>query len=173
MAQLIVTAVGADRPGLVGELAGKLHEMGANIIDTRMVNLRGQFAVLVLLEAEPAPAATIKSSANRLAEDTRLRISVVDHTSSVAATQGLPFKLKTYSMDQPGLVAKIADVLRRHHVNIEELTARQESAPFAGSLLFTLEARLTVPANVPVRTLRSELQAVCDKLNCDLDLEPA
>jgi len=36
-----------------------------------------------------------------------------------------------------------------------------------------LELRMTVPAALPVRQLRAELQAVCDSLNCDLDLEPA
>ena len=42
MARVILTAVGADRPGLVGELTGYLHGAGANILDTRMVNLRGR-----------------------------------------------------------------------------------------------------------------------------------
>ena len=60
MAQLIVTAVGDDRPGLVGELTGYLHTAGANILDTRMVNLRGRFAVIVLLEA--ADLAEIRKS---------------------------------------------------------------------------------------------------------------
>ena len=51
MPQLILTAVGPDHPGLVGQLTGHLHAAGANILDTRMVNLRGRFAVLILLEA--------------------------------------------------------------------------------------------------------------------------
>jgi glycine cleavage system regulatory protein len=33
--------------------------------------------------------------------------------------------------------------------------------------------RLTVPGSVPVRKLRVELEALCDQLNCDVDLEPA
>ena len=35
--------------------------------------------------------------------------------------------------------------LRQHGVNIEELSARQDSAPFDGSPLFMTEMRLTVP----------------------------
>jgi glycine cleavage system transcriptional repressor len=52
MAQLIITAVGPDRPGLAGELTGHLHAQSANLLDSRMVNLRGQFAMLILLEAQ-------------------------------------------------------------------------------------------------------------------------
>jgi glycine cleavage system transcriptional repressor len=40
MPQMIITAVGPDRPGIVGELTGELHSAGANILDSRMVNLR-------------------------------------------------------------------------------------------------------------------------------------
>ena len=50
MSQLIITAVGPDRPGIVGELTGHLHSAGGNILDSRMVNLRGQFAIVLLIE---------------------------------------------------------------------------------------------------------------------------
>jgi glycine cleavage system transcriptional repressor len=86
---------------------------------------------------------------------------------------GVPFKLKTYSMDQPGIVHRVTHVLQQHGVNIEELQTRLESAPMAGMPLFTMEMRLTVPAKLPVRQLRAELQTLCDSLNCDVDLEPA
>ena len=57
MAQLIITAVGPDRPGIVGELTGHLHSAGGNILDSRMVNLRGEFAMMILLEVSNDDAA--------------------------------------------------------------------------------------------------------------------
>lgn len=171
MAQLIVTAVGDDRPGLVGELSGFLHTAGANILDTRMVNLRGRFAVLVLLEAENA--ADIRKALPAVAEGMGLTVHMAEQEAASAAPKGIPFKLKTYSLDQPGLIHRVSVVLRAHGVNIEELSAHQESAAFAGDPLFIMEMRLTVPAAVAVRKLRAELEAVCEKVNADLDLEPA
>ena len=85
----------------------------------------------------------------------------------------MPFRLKTYSMDQPGIVHRVTRLLQENGVNIEELTTRQESAAFAGTPLFLMEARLTVPPTVAVRKLRGDLQSLCDALNCDVDLEPA
>ena len=170
MARVILTAVGADRPGLVGELTGHLHAAGANIVDTRMVNLRGRFAVIMLMEL--ADAAGIRR-ALAAAEQMGLTVHAEESAAPAAGKPGVPFRLKTYSLDQPGLVHRISEVLRTHGVNIEELTARQESAPFAGDPLFIMEMRLTVPANVGVKKLRGDLEAVCETVNADLDLEPA
>ena len=88
-------------------------------------------------------------------------------------TRGIPFKLKTCSMDQPGIVHRVADLLREFSVNIEDLSARQESAPFMGTPLFLMEMRVTVPQAVSIQTLRTKLQSLCDALNCDVDFEPA
>ena len=75
-------------------------------------------------------------------------------------------------MDQPGILARISAVLQSLGVNIEELEARQESAPFAGSPLFSTEMLLTVPPDVPLGQLRQRLEAAGNELNCDIDLDP-
>jgi glycine cleavage system transcriptional repressor len=74
-------------------------------------------------------------------------------------------------MDQPGIVAKITDVLGIYGVNIEELETRVESAPFAGTPLFLLEAVVTVPTGISVRKLRDELVTLGDSIGCDIDLD--
>jgi glycine cleavage system transcriptional repressor len=176
MAQWIVTAVGPDRPGIVGELTGHLHAAGANLLDSRMVNLRGQFALVLLMECPENAAASnnLSESLPRLGEQMGLKLFITRQDAAAAKpTGGLPFRLKTYSSDQPGIVHRVTDLLRTHGVNIEELETRQESAAFAGTPLFTMELRLTVPPTVAVRKLRAELEALCDQINCDVDLEPA
>ena len=173
MSQLIVNAVGPDRPGLVGQFTGHLHAAGANVLDSRMVNLRGQFAIILLVEADDAAVAKIRQSLPPLAEEMDLRLSLTDPRAARGPVPGIPFKLKTYSMDQPGIVHRVSDLLREFGVNIEDLSARQESAPFAGTPLFLMEMRLTIPPNVTISTLRSKLGALCDALNCDVDFEPA
>jgi len=172
MAQLIITAVGPDRPGIVGELTSLLHQRGGNIVDSRMVNLRGQFAVLILLEVPEASAAALAGELPQSGRSMGLNVSITPQDAPAKPAQGLPFRLKTYSLDQPGIVARISSLLRSHGVNIEELSATQESAPFAGSPLFVTQIRLTIPPSVAVRKLRTELETLCNELNCDVDLEP-
>ena len=173
MEQVIIMAVGVDRPGLVGELTGHLHAAGANILDSRMVNLRGQFVLTMLFEGDAAAVAQLRQSLPEIGEKTGLSVTVAEPRKRSAPVTGLPFRLKTYSMDQPGIVARVTRILQQHGVNIEELSTRQESAPFMGDPLFTMEMRLTVPPSVPVRKLRGELETLCDSLNCDIDIEPA
>ena len=145
MPNLILTAVGQDRPGLVGELTGHLHTGGggggggANIIESRMVNLRGQFAVILLIDVSDPKA--LRASIPDVAARTGLAISIAEQSTPATPAKGIPYRLKTYSLDQPGLVHRISAVLRTHGVNIEDLAARQESAPFAGDPLFTMEMR--------------------------------
>jgi glycine cleavage system transcriptional repressor len=172
MPQLTITAVGPDRPGIVGELTGHLHSAGGNILDSRMVNLRGEFAMLILLDVPDASADQLQRDLPGVGQKIGLRLDISRLQHPPRAVQGLPYRLKTYSMDQPGIVARLTQILRNHAVNIEELSARQESAPFAGSPLFLTEMRLTVPPTVPLGKLRSELESLGNELNCDVDLDP-
>jgi glycine cleavage system transcriptional repressor len=171
--QLIITAVGPDHPGIVGRLTGRLQDAGGNILDSRMVNLRGQFAVVMLLECPPGSVDELERSLPQTGIDMGLTLHVNRQMPPSQAVAGVPMKLKTYSMDQPGIVHRITTALQAHGVNIEELTSRQESAPFMGTPLFLMEMRLTIPADVPMRKLRAELETLCDQMNCSLDFEPA
>jgi glycine cleavage system transcriptional repressor len=173
MTQLIITALGPDRPGIVGELTGHLQVGGGNILDSRMVNLRGQFALVVLLECAEEAAGQLEAALPARAESMGLKLNIARQAPPKQAVAGVPMRLKTYSMDQPGIVHRVTSVLQNHGVNIEELTSRQESAPFMGTPLFLMEMRVTVPADVPMRKLRGELDGLCDSLNCSLDFEPA
>ncbi len=55
MAELAVTAVGADRPGIIARVTGVLLEHGGNLEDATMTILRGQFAMMLLVDADVAP----------------------------------------------------------------------------------------------------------------------
>lgn len=171
---MIITAVGPDRAGIVGELTGYLHAARGNILDSRMVNLRGEFAMMILLEvSDDGFAAGLARDAADAGSKMGLRVSVTPQQPSAQRVTGLAYRMKTYSMDQPGILARLTGVLRALGVNIEDLSARQESAAFAGSVLFLTEMRLTVPPSVSLGQLRKELEAVGNELNCDVDLDPA
>ncbi len=173
MRQFIVTAFGPDRPGIVGELTAHVHSAGGNIIDSRMVNLRGEFTMMILLELPADTAPTLERDLPHAGRLMGLRLTVTPQDRREQPIRGLPFRLKTYSMDQPGIVARLTRVLCDNNVNIEELEARQESAAFAGTPLFLTEMRLTIPPQVPLGKLRRDLETVGNELNCDVDLDPA
>ncbi|MBL8741559.1 MAG: hypothetical protein JNK04_10710 [Myxococcales bacterium] len=171
---LIVTAVGIDRPGLVADLTQHVHAVGASLADSRMVNLRGHFALLALVEGAPDALAKLKGTLGAASKAIGLRIEFDEaFETTKPAMGGVPYRLKTYSMDQPGIVARLSELLRGHEVNVEELETRVESAPFAGTPLFLLEAVVTLPKGKSLRALRDDLHALGDAMGCDVDIDPA
>ncbi len=174
--ELVVTAVGPDRPGIASDFAGHVHAAGANLADTRMVNLRGQFALIALVEGAATALLDVKKRLGEAAPKIGLAIEFSSPTPKDRgsnAREGVPFRLKTYSMDQPGIVHRITSYLREQSVNVEELVARLESAPFMGTPIFTMEILMLVPKNVNVKALRVALEELGDTLNCDVDIDPA
>jgi len=177
--EIVVTAVGPDRSGIASDFTGLVHAAGANLADTRMVNLRGQFAFIALVEGSATVLEDVKKRLSEAAPKLDLRIDFSSATSKEGAasassrSDGVPFRLKTYSMDQPGIVHRITSYLREHKINVEELETRLESAPFMGAPVFTMEILMLVPRQVSVKTLRTALEELGDQLNCDVDIDPA
>lgn len=170
--ELVVTAVGPDRPGIASDFTGHVHAAGANLADSRMVNLRGHFALLALVEGDSASLEALKGRLRAAASSLGLTFEF-SAAPRADARKGVPFRLKTYSMDQPGIVHKITTFLREQHINVEELETRLESAPFMGTPVFTMELVMLVPATTNVKALRHSLEELGDTLNCDIDLDPA
>ena len=174
MKELVITAVGPDRPGLVGQLTAPLYEAAANVADSRMVNLRGQFAVILLAEVPERGIETLQAQLLSVAEQLGLTLTFCQHDAQEdkwPTTVGVPFRLRTYAMDQPGLVHRITDLLHRHGVNVEELQTRSQPRPQTGAPLFSMDLLMTVPSSVPIKRLRGELQTLCDELNCDVEVQ--
>src|SRR5438105_15133644 len=105
MPHAILTALGADRPGIVDEVSQFLFERGGNIEDSRMVNLRGQFAMMVLIGGEEAALARIRNELGQFAQSARLFAQVAPTDADrPAAPQAMPYRLTATAMDQAGLV---------------------------------------------------------------------
>lgn len=170
--ELVVTAVGPDRPGIASDFSGHVHACGANLADSRMINLRGQFALVALVEG----GAEVLDALRRRLTDAAPKMGLtIDFGAAAKASrrEGVPFRLKTYSMDQPGIVHKVTSFLNDQGINVEELETRLESAPFMGTPVFTLEILMLVPREASVKALRRSLEELGDTLNCDVDLDPA
>lgn len=174
MPHAILTAIGADRPGLVDEVSEFLFRHGGNIEDSRMVNLRGQFAMMVLVGGDQNVLGRIKDELGELSRQTALSTDLHPaQESRPEAAAALPFRLTTTGIDQPGLMHRLTHLLRGLKVNIESLDSRLRPAPYTGAPMFEMELILSVPKSAPVSQLRQNVSTVCDELNVDWTLEPA
>src|SRR5688572_27401264 len=176
MNHAILTAIGTDRPGIVDELSQFIFDRGGNIEDSRMVNLRGQFAMMVLVGGGPDAGERIAKDlpefSKRSGMTAELRSAGAERAKS-PTPDALPYRLVGTGIDQPGLVHRISHLLREMNVNIESLETRLTPAPYTGAPMFELEAVLSVPRATPLSQLRQKLAGCCDEINMDWDLRTA
>lgn len=173
MKQLVISAVGTDRPGLVDRLSQTLADFQANIADSRMVNLRGRFALIMLAEVADDRVDDLRDRLPAAGESVGLSVSIADADAGDDARPGVPYRIRTYAMDQVGLVHQITHALSAMNINIEDLTTRLEHGPHTGTPLFSMEMVVTVPTDVQLQQMRENLEGLCAKLNCDLDIDAA
>ena len=64
---LVLTVIGDDRPGLVGELAAAIATHQGNWLESSMSHLAGKFAGIVRVAVPAAQAAALQAALGRLA----------------------------------------------------------------------------------------------------------
>jgi len=168
----ILSAIGTDRPGLVDEVTGYVLERGGNLEDSRMVNLHGQFAMMMLVAGPDDVMGRLQDGLGTLKRETLVHAELhsADMGPGGAAAKALPYRLTTGAMDHPGLMQSIAHLLGELGVNIESADTSLRPAPYTNTPLFEMELIVSLPALTPVAALREALGRHCDELNIDWQL---
>ena len=122
MHELAVTAVGADRPGIVAAVSEVLHDIGGNVEDSAMTILGGHFAI-VLLVASPTDASQLRSALAPVADELGLTISVSDAEGQRHLHEPSHL-LSVYGADKPGILAGVTRALADEGANITDLETR-------------------------------------------------
>lgn len=169
---VVVTTLGTDRPGIVEDISGWLLEHGGNIEDSRMSLLGGEFATLILVSG-PADLPE-KLEHTRPAFEERHHLTVF--TRPVSAAQGersadrLRYIIRATSLDHPGIVHQVSQLLRQQSVNIVSAETRTAPAPFSGAPVFQFEMEVDVPTSVRINDLRDGLETLGRRDNIDISL---
>jgi glycine cleavage system transcriptional repressor len=164
----VLTAVGDDRPGLVDEVTRYITERGGNLEDSRMVNLRGQFAMMMLVAGGDEAMSRLHDGLGGLRRSSNVHAELRPADAGAAQrSPALPFKLNTWAMDHPGLMQSVSHLLSQMGVNIESVDSSLRPAPYTNTPLFEMELVLSVPAETHVAALREKLGDLCDEMNID------
>ncbi|ADC72719.1 amino acid-binding ACT domain protein [Thioalkalivibrio sp. K90mix] len=165
---VILTLIGPDRPGLVSAVAARARAAGGNWLESRMTQLAGQFAGVVLLEVE-AEAVDGLEAALRDLEGDGLQVHI-QRGSELPPTARRAVELDLIGHDRPGIVQDITAVLSRHGVSVETLETACEPGSMTGEPMFRAKARLGVPEGLGLDTLQDDLEALANELMVDLEL---
>lgn len=167
---LVLTVIGADRPGIVARLASLAGACDASWQGSRMARLAGQFAGIVRLDVPGESYAALERSLQAL-ESEGLQVAIGRDTAAGPA-QGRPgIALDLVGHDRDGIVRDISAILARHGVSIDELETEVEDASMSGERLFRARAHLLLPDDIALEGLRADLETIADELMVDLTLD--
>src|SRR5262245_43580958 len=168
MADIVITVIGRDRPGLVEAIAAAVAQHGGNWLEARMAHLAGQFAGLLRVEVPREKAAALREALVRL-EAGGLHVQTEAGGEEDRGPSRL-MEVELLALDRPGLVHEVSHLLSSRRVNIEELETENYSAPMTADRMFRARARVSVPADVDARELRESLERLARDLMVDIRL---
>ncbi|MFC5431653.1 MAG: ACT domain-containing protein [Paraburkholderia sp.] len=168
---LVITLIGADRPGLVNALAARAADCGANWMESNLAQLAGRFAGIVRLEIAMAEAGRLEAALREL-ETEGLHLMIERGTAAGAGSLHRALAIEIVGQDRPGIVRQISAILARHNASIDRLETRCESASFSGEPLFRARIDVHLPTSVLPASLQGELETLANELMVDLKVAP-
>lgn len=163
MPDLAVTAIGADRPGIVATVAEVLREHGGNIEDSSMTILRGRFAMMLLVSVDAEPR-DLEQAIVAAVDEFDLEV----HVAPVAdghVTARPTHVLSVYGSDRPGIIAEVSRTLAELGVNITDLSTRM--LPPEDDPVYAMVLEVLIPDEVGEQRVRQALGVAAEQLGVD------
>lgn len=177
MPHVVVTAVGADRPGIVAAVTRVLVDQRCNLEDTSMTILGGHFAMMLVV-ATPGDAgpAELEAALAPVAGDLGLVVAVrpiaeLDPAAGDDGGAGEDWEVSVYGADRPGIVHRMTALLAGRGVNIVDLSTRVIGDPDRPVYAMFLGVR--VPPGVDAADLEADLRGAATDLGVECSLHPA
>ena len=170
--QLVLSALGKDKPGIIDEISTAVLNSGCMIVDSRMTVLGGDFALLLQVGGNWNSLAKLENQVQGLEE--QLELSIISRRASEQKSSQdlLPYGVDVVALDQPGIVHNLARFFSRRKINIQEMATTGYAAAHSGTQMFSVHMIVHVPASTHISTLREEFMEFCDELNLDALIEP-
>jgi glycine cleavage system regulatory protein len=163
---LILTVIGDDRPGLVGDVSAAITAHQGNWLEASMSHLAGKFAGIVRVAVPALRAEALQQALTGLPG---LKVTIVTSTEA-PQSPGRRLSLSLVGHDRIGIVREVTQALARHSANIEKIETRTASAPMSAGILFYADVELTASGDLDVRTLKVDLERISNDLMVDITL---
>lgn len=170
--QLVLTASGRDRVGVVDEISALILRYEGNVESSRMVRLGGDFAMLMFVTAPEEQIDGLRAALEDVhyaRYDVHTRLSEVEDAEESAA---IPCAITVLGADHPGIIHQVARYLADQGINVETMTTEVVAAPMSGTPLFTMSAVVRVPPKLEVADLREALAFIADELGVEAKVFP-
>lgn len=167
--QYVVTFIGDDRTGIVGQLSEAIAKHGGNWLESQLSQLGGKFAGLILVAFDSDAAAEALQS--ELAAMPGGNWSVRVTAAGARSTGGdANLSLSVVGPDRTGIVREVSSALAQVGINVISMETTVESAAFTGEPMFRATISAHAPDDVESADLEQRLDDVANAMTLDIDL---
>lgn len=166
----IITFIGDDRPGLVEALSSVIENNRGNWHESRLSQLGGKFAGLVLVSLPQESGAALEAELKDLA-DKGLSVRVTPTSPVTSTDRGRAVTLTVLGPDRLGIVKEISHALAERQINVVEMDSHVSSAPMSAEMMFQARIDAEVPENTDLHDLQDSLDEIANHMTLEIDLE--
>lgn len=171
----VLSAVGANRPGVVAQVSELIYKSGCNLEDSRMTLLGNQFALQILVSGEaPGFAEELREGCGRLERESGLPVylfpAVGDEQTRSPEISTPNYELRVVGRDRAGIVFRTSSLLASLGINIVDLETRIETSTGEPGPILFMHLQVAVPSTVDGRQFRRDLQSLAEELNVEVTL---
>ncbi len=170
-AELVLTVISRDRPGIVEAVAELVSDHSGNWIDSAMSRLGGEFAGILRISV---PARCKDSLIQALSGLGKQGIAVTWRPNEAPrVVSGTKARLTLTGQDHAGIVRDVSHVLTSHGVNVDDLRTEVFAGSMTGEAMFSADAEVILPDELDVDDLRDALELIANDIMVDIDLTEA
>ncbi len=162
---LVITALGADRPGIVNTITRHVSSCGCNIEDSRLAMLGEEFTFIMLLSGTWNAITLIESTLPLKGAELDLLIVMKRTTARPRPAMPSTVWVQVEVPDSPHLIERFTALFDGHEMNIAELVSRTQ--PGDENTIPTLFIQITAhsPASQDASNIEQAFKALCTELN--------
>jgi glycine cleavage system transcriptional repressor len=161
----MVTVVGKDQTSIVSHVTAALYDGGANLGETSMMRLGGNFTIMMMVEYSGSTK-ELQNILSSVTDSMSLHLHI-DHIEAKLHEHKIPdVRISVYGADRAGIVSKVTNVLAEAGLNILDLESDVAGDKDKPLYIMHIEGE----ASEGIRPLESALQIIKNENSIDAEL---
>lgn len=168
--RVVLVATGLDHPGILDDMSHYVVDRGGRMEATRVSNLGGRVAILMLVAAQPGQVEAMAADLAVLGERSGVRVTVEpadDAPQGHAAACGFALHVNAAKSEASEILRQTSNLLKVLNINIADVETHRPDGTFG------MQMAIEVPPDVPVNQLRELLGQLFSSNGATWELVPA
>lgn len=163
--QIVLTAIGEDRPGIVSELTQLVSDCHCNIIDSRIAILGSEFTFIMLLAGEMSAISRVEHTLPVKGMELGL-LTMMKRTASHTQSEFCAgYTLEYTGIDTPGTLSKVTRFFADNQISICSL--KSDTYDNKEQTKMRCELEFNIPVDVDIDEFKIDFEALSRTLNVD------